>query len=557
MRILLADDDRMFQVMLGTTLLKWGYQPIVVGNGEEAWQHLSAADGPSIAILDWVMPLADGLEVCRRVRSSNLARYVYLLLLTSNGTPEDLMSGLEAGADDYASKPVRPAELKLRLRAGCRVLEHEERHRHLAENASDGIVALERGNNIHFANSAAGTIFGYRRCELLGLDFAALVPDFERHLGSAGLRISADNDAAERIQAWDHVEVAGKHRTGRSIVLDMSFSESRHGEHGRTLTAMIRDVTERRRLEAQRAQAQKLESIGQLAAGVAHEINTPIQYIGDNLRFLQESYGSLDHALQIYRRLYAEATPDTIEAAKAPGIKSAEEGVDFEYLEHEVPCAIEQALEGVQHVAKIVRAMKEFSHPRTVEMVPTDLNHLIETTVLVSRNRWKYVADLKTNLDPALPRVACAAGEVSQVVLNLIVNAADAIADTQKNPSDPKGVITITTRVHDGAAEIRVGDTGTGIPPEVRSRVFDPFFTTKEVGRGSGQGLALAHATVVQKHRGTIDFETAVGVGTTFIVRLPMVRPQQQAIAEEKGGAAEPSATSMPRMLAGGAYRDR
>ena len=161
LRILLADDDRVFQVLLGRTLSNWGYQPIVVGNGEQAWQHLQCEEGPNIAILDWVMPQADGLEVCRRVRSCNLGRYVYLILLTSKGTATDLMSGLEAGADDYIQKPVNTDELRLRLKAGCRVLEAEQRHRHIAENASDGIVTLEPDNRIHFANSAAGAIFGY------------------------------------------------------------------------------------------------------------------------------------------------------------------------------------------------------------------------------------------------------------------------------------------------------------------------------------------------------------------------------------------------------------
>ena len=155
-------------------------------------------------------------------------------------------------------------------------------------------------------------------------------------------------------------------------------------------------------------------------------------------------------------------------------------------------------------------------------MVPTDLNHLIETTALVSRNQWKYIADMSLDLDPELPSVVCVAGEVSQVLLNLIVNAADAITDALKERSGTKGTIALTTRVADACVEVRVCDSGTGIPLEVRSKVFDPFFTTKDVGKGSGQGLALAYATVVHKHHGTLDFETKVGAGTTFIVRLPL-----------------------------------
>jgi len=224
-------------------------------------------------------------------------------------------------------------------------------------------------------------------------------------------------------------------------------------------------------------------------------------------------------------------TSGTIEAATISTIRCMKETVDFEYLEREVPCAIGQALEGVQHVADIVRAMKEFAHPGTVDIVPTDLNHLIETTVLLSRNQWKYVANLKMDLDPALPLVGCLAGELGQVLLNLIVNAADAITDAEKDRPGDTGVITITTRLVDNSAEIRLSDSGTGIPLDVRSRIFDPFFTTKDVGKGSGQGLALAYATVVRKHHGTIDFETTVGVGTTFTVRLPLSPLAERQVA--------------------------
>jgi len=521
-KILVADDDRVFQLILAKTLPQWGFDPLVVDNGEDAWLHLGSPDGPSIAILDWVMPRADGLEVCRRVRSCGLARYVYLILLTSNGASEELMSGLEAGADDYLSKPVNPDVLRLRLRAGCRVVESERRHRHIAENASDGIVTMEDGNRIQFANSSAGAIFGYERAELTGLDFATLVPEFERHLAAACFQRTADRNDGGRLRSCNPFEVTGKQRTGCSIVLEVSFSESKHSEHGYVRTAMIRDVTERRRLEGQRTQKQKLESIGQLAAGVAHEINTPIQYIGDNLQFLEESFASLHPALEIQRQLYREVTSGPIEAATVAAMRSVVETVDFEYLERETPSAITQALEGVHQVADIVRALKEFAHPGTAEMVPTDLNHLIESTVLLTRNHWNCLADLTLDLDPGLPLVACVAGEISQVTLDLIVNAADAIKDALRERPGARGKIIITTRVAGGCAEVRISDSGMGIPFEVRSKIFDPFFTTKDVGQGSGQALALAYASVVQKHHGALDFVTTVGAGTTFVVRLPL-----------------------------------
>jgi signal transduction histidine kinase len=191
------------------------------------------------------------------------------------------------------------------------------------------------------------------------------------------------------------------------------------------------------------------------------------------------------------------------------------------YLFEEIPKAIEQTQEGVSRVAALVSAMKEFSHPGTGEKVPFNLNHGIESTITVARNEWKYVADLQLQLDMALPLVRCLPNEINQVVLNLVVNAAHAIADVAADGGPGRGTITIQTRQLDGCVEIRIQDTGGGIPEKIRSRIFDPFFTTKAIGKGTGQGLAIARSVVVDKHQGTIDFESAVGHGTTFIIHLP------------------------------------
>ncbi|MEJ2078686.1 MAG: ATP-binding protein [Acidobacteriota bacterium] len=195
---------------------------------------------------------------------------------------------------------------------------------------------------------------------------------------------------------------------------------------------------------------------------------------------------------------------------------------DTDYLASEIPQAIEHTLEGVERVAKIVRAMKNFSHPGSEEKTPIDLNKAIENTLTVSRNEWKYHADLVADLDPALPPVPCLPGELNQVILNLVVNAAHAIADVVGDASGCKGTLAVSTRLDGAWAEIRVEDTGSGIPEHARDRIFDPFFTTKGVGKGTGQGLAISHSVIVDKHGGTIHFETETGGGTSFIVRLPL-----------------------------------
>jgi signal transduction histidine kinase len=203
-------------------------------------------------------------------------------------------------------------------------------------------------------------------------------------------------------------------------------------------------------------------------------------------------------------------------------VEDAEKAADLAYLAEEIPKAITQSLEGVGRVSDIVRAMKDFSHPGASGKEAIDLSKAIESTVTVARNEWKYVADMVTDFDPALPPVPCLVGEFNQVILNIVVNAAHAIADVIGDHTDKRGTIRITTRRDNKWAEIRISDTGTGIPEQHRSRVFDHFFTTKAVGKGTGQGLSIAHAVVTEKHGGSIALETEMGKGTTFIIRLPI-----------------------------------
>ena len=262
--------------------------------------------------------------------------------------------------------------------------------------------------------------------------------------------------------------------------------------------------------------SEKLASVGQLAAGIAHEINTPIQYIGDNLQALSEYFDDLLSVIHKYREVVAlarsgEATPEAFDALGA-----VEEEHDLEYILNDAPNAVAQGLEGVKRVVHIVRAMKDFSHVNRSELSITDINHVLESTLTVARNEYKYVADVETDFGE-LPQIECYVSDLNQVFLNLLVNAAHAIADTGK-----RGTITIKTRARGDDVEVRITDTGTGIPEEIRDKIFDPFFTTKEVGQGTGQGLNIAHQIVVGKHGGTLSLETEVGKGTTFCLRIPI-----------------------------------
>ncbi len=302
------------------------------------------------------------------------------------------------------------------------------------------------------------------------------------------------------------------------------------------LIGIIRDITDQKRaeeekaeLQAQLQQAQKMESLGTLAAGIAHEINTPTQYIGDNTTFLRDAFTesmTLIRGMKAHlERIRDGAGQDAGEAKRA--LADLEAG-NVNYLEKEIPKAIQQTLEGVARVTKIVGAMKDFSHPGGESATTIDLHRAIDSTITISRGEWKSVASLETDFATDLPLVACYPGEFNQVILNLVVNAAHAIEARKEVPgaSDP-GLIRIGTRLLPSEVEIWVSDNGTGVPAEIRDRIFDPFFTTKAVGKGSGQGLSIVHAIITQKHKGRINLESSPGKGTTFRIFLPLDAPNR------------------------------
>lgn len=310
---------------------------------------------------------------------------------------------------------------------------------------------------------------------------------------------------------------------GKDGFIDLTFTPLVHeNESSSELLLVGTDTTERKILQDQLLQSQKIESIGRLAAGIAHEINTPTQYVGDNIRFFQEAYADLEGLLKQYARLREAAGSCSLSRDLFQAIEEAENKFDLAYLSEEIPKAIQQSLEGVQRVTSIVRAMKDFAHPDSSEKTMVNLNQAIASTITVARNEWKYVADLVTDFDPDLPLVPCLPGEFNQVILNMIINAAHAISDVVDGGAKGKGTITVATRHDAKSAEIRISDTGTGIPQQIISRIFDPFFTTKKVGRGTGQGLAISRNVIVDKHQGTIDVQTEIRKGTAFIIHLPL-----------------------------------
>lgn len=404
----------------------------------------------------------------------------------------------------------------------------QEEYQRLFEASRDAIVVTTQNGFID-CNQAALRMFGYdSKREFLSLHPADVSPPVQPD-GSPSMQAAQQqiSDAMENKVAffdWQH-----KRKDGSEFPAEVLLSPfERDGEL--VVQGVVRDLSERQRAEQQQKKlqakllhAQKLESVGQLAAGIAHEINTPSQYVGSNVDFLAEAAGDISQLMANYQELLEAVKQGEVSAELVQGQEETLAEIDWHYLQEEMPAAIRQSQEGLQRITTIVRAMKEFSHPGSKERSPTNINRLIETTVTVARNEWKYVAEMELQLDDSLAPVPCLANELGQVILNLLVNGAHAIAERLgNNPEGEKGRLTITTSQTSDQAFIQVRDTGMGIPAQVQERIFDPFFTTKKVGRGTGQGLAIAHDVVSEKHGGSLTFETEAGKGTTFTIILPL-----------------------------------
>ena len=429
-----------------------------------------------------------------------------------------------------------------RVETGELLRESEQRFMDVLYAADDAILLID-GEKFVDCNEATARMLGYPgRDDFLMTHISELSPP-EQPDGRSSIEKAGDMIRTAFEKGFHRFEWMHRKADGEDFPVEVSFTPITY--QGKTiLHCLWRDLTEhknadarRKQLQCELAHAQKLESVGQLAAGIAHEINTPTQYLGDNTRFLKDAFGDISAVLDGFEKLLQACKDGTVDEQLVAEVEATSKQADVEYLKEEIPQAIDQSLNGVERVANIVRAMKEFSHPGGKERSLVNLREAIETTITVARNEWKYVAEMVTDFDPELPEVSCLPGELNQVFLNLIVNAAHAIGDALSDDGTERGTITVGTRRDGEWAEIIVRDTGTGIPEDVRARIFDPFFTTKGVGKGTGQGLAIARSVVVDKHGGTIDCETEQGKGTTFIVRLPIDEKRQTQGASEYDNA--------------------
>ncbi len=399
-------------------------------------------------------------------------------------------------------------EVGVRTRTEQALRASRERMKRITDSLFEGVLVVDRGGHLAFANPSARRLLG---CD--GSD-----GDIEGHPLDSLFRLKgATHDLDFADAPWQRVVAEGitlKDDNGQFItaagkMLSVAYACSplTESETSRSAIISFRDTEALKRAQREALQASRLASVGQLAAGIAHEINTPVQYVGDNLHFIGDALAKLAPLL------------DMAHNGDKTAFDQAAAAIQLPFLRTELPTAVEESLDGVAQIARIVLSMKEFSHPGTSAKTMTDINRAIESTLVVCHNTWKLVAVLAKDLDPALPPVLCYAGEMNQVFLNLIVNAVHAIEASGK---PLPGTLSVGTRAMGDQVEIRIGDSGTGIDEAISDRIFDPFFTTKDVGKGTGQGLAICRDVVVTKHGGTLEVEGRRGIGAIFTIRIPI-----------------------------------
>ncbi len=552
--ILAVDDDRGMRAAVTRTLSRRGHVVVAVGTAEDALRHLEEREF-DVAILDVNLPTGDGIELLTAIKRR--APRTEAIMLSGYNSIEIAMRSVRAGAFDFIEKPYADERL---IHTIDRAIEHRKLRQATVlyqavqvifrtrdpERLPEAIVKVSM--EVMVADTATLLLLGldhkFYVAHAFGLDAQiarttriALGEGVAGKVALSRTPLVIEGDVSRYAEL---AGLAGRPRVRSSIVYPLVLADEVFGiltfnrlteerpfgaadlEKAGVLASQVLLALENSRLARQSATAEKLAAVGQLAAGIAHEISTPIQFIGDSLYFLNEAFRDVVQLVsgldEIVLRMSTAKDPDDARALLIEARRLADE-VDLAYVREAVPKALARTAEGAARIANIVRAVKEFGRPDRVDKLAADLNECLRNTLIVSHAEYANVADVETEFGD-LPLVFCHAGELSQVFLHLIVNAGHAIADVVGD-SQRRGKIVVRTR-HDGdTAFVSIEDTGTGIPHEAEARVFDPFFTTKAVGRGTGLGLSIAR-TIVEKHGGSLTFETQIGQGTRFSMRLPV-----------------------------------
>ncbi len=522
MSVLIVDDSPVTRELLLKTFKKWGQTVLVSNDGIDALEKYKNND-VSIVITDWIMPNMDGLTLCEEIRKFIKNKYTYIIIATAKDQKSDIKEALDKGADDYITKPIDIERLKVSIKNARRIISLSENLNHeisenriLIENMKEGLIRLDSNGLLTFANDHLCKMIGYTREELIGKDITRLFEKGERE------KFSGKMDQRKK-GISESYELRYINKEGRSFYAMISAKPifSPNGVFD-GVVAVITDITaikqaehERKLIEAQLRQSDKMASIGQLAAGVAHEINNPTGFVSSNLNTLSDYIQKYNSLIHEYHNLISE-----LEAARCDdsckklfeNIKAKEEEMDISFMVDDITSLIQESREGMERIRKIVQDLKDFAHPGEDKPKYADINRCIESTLNIVWNEIKYKAKVKKEYGE-LPEILCYPQQLNQVFANILVNAAQAITG--------QGEISIKTALSDENIVVKIGDTGCGIDKENIARIFDPFFTTKDVGKGTGLGLNVAY-NIIKKHNGKIGVESEKGCGTTFTIFVPV-----------------------------------
>lgn len=532
-KILVVDDELRVRKLLKRFLEEAGYQCSTSENVPIAKELLSR-ETFDLILTDLKMPGESGLDLIKYAKEHypNMGR-VMITAISAEDIASDI---LDVGVYGYIVKPLSKNVVLITVENALR---HLALHLHttaciddmageitrrtakldaIMRNINIGVMLLDKEMHILEMNGRMKEWFAISEA-IYSKHCFALIPDIKKKTVCDNCPVEDCFRYGKTYDINKQIEIKTEIRDFRIVTIPILEKDKQVS----SVICIYEDITDRLQIERDLHQAQKLEAVGQLAAGIAHEINTPVQYIGDNLSFLQDSFEDIQSVLDNYEKAWPVITAgQTLDESVIKEIEEEKEDAELSYLLEEIPVTIAQSLDGVRRVDKIVKAMKDFSHPGEEEKVKSDINTLIETTLTVCRNEWKYVAEVEKEMSSDLMLVPCFPGDLSQVFLNIIVNAAHAIAEESKENKAGLGKIIIKTKQQTDGVKITIADNGGGIPEKIRTRIFDPFFTTKGRGKGTGQGLAIAHRVVVKKHNGSLSFDTEKGRGTTFIIQLPV-----------------------------------
>ena len=486
----------------------------MIGSSDNTIEGLTFADfivpeevSKMVQISKWRMEGIDTLTTYPTIiiclGGNNINVEIKAKLISYNGEPAELLLIKDISERVLIEKTLEQAHLQSKL---------------LLESISLILIGLDSVERVTDWNNAAENIFGIQYSEAFGkpLNDCNINWEWKKIIKT----IAECQKGGKSVQLLDFKFQSPATQNGFLNVTITPFKDENQSNSGFLL--LCEDITDRKIIEKQLLESQKMESIGLLAAGFAHEINTPAQYVGDNLLFIKDNFIDIINLINEYKKLLKIVENENAVSEYVERITTLTEDIDFDFLEKEIPAAFCQSIEGLNNISEIVKSIKEFSCPETKSITSVDINKAIYNVVAVTKNKWKQVAKVKTVLDSELPLIVCVPDEIKQVLLNIIVNAVDSISDSvSTHKTDTMGVITITSRKNGMWIEIVVSDTGKGIPGELKNRVFEPFFSTKDVGKGTGLGLSVSFS-IIKKHNGELTYESDGKKRCVFTIRLPI-----------------------------------